>query len=214
MLLASNLCQALTQLVLVQRVCCARSDKTFHFSSRVQYYTDKKTCMKIFLSKLGFLYPQRWFYVSVYSLLLGVTKLVHYYSCLLCGKKNSTIIKNKIKYYQKKKAFHIQQLRKMTNNQITSRMFSFQNKGWGNKLWTEGGYWEMNFSVTPVTRKKETTTTVKVQNDNSWENMKKQTIRHKQKIRTINSKKNPKQIDPKNKKSQALFASYVPDSHK
>lgn len=72
--LASNLCQALTQLVLVQRVCCARSDKTFHFSSRVWYYTDKRTCMKIFLSKSRFLYPLQWFWLRIYSFHLSVRK--------------------------------------------------------------------------------------------------------------------------------------------
>lgn len=56
----------------------------------------------------------------------------------------------------------------------TSSMFSFQNKDWRNKLWTEEGYWEMNFSVTQVTPKKELQQQLRFKNDNSWENMKKQ----------------------------------------
>lgn len=65
-----------------------------------------------------------------------------------------------MKYHRgekKKKASHTRQLRKRTKMKPmeTGSMFSFQNKGWRNKLWTEGGYWEMNFSVTQVTRKKE-----------------------------------------------------------
>lgn len=124
--LASNLCQALTQLVLVQRVCCARSDKTFHFSSRVWYYTDKRTCMKIFLSKSGFLYPLQWFCVRIYSLHLSVRKqkfIITFFVCYIRKKaKIAQYSKTKQKTQSEKNAFDTQQRRKMANDKITRRI--------------------------------------------------------------------------------------------
>lgn len=163
MLFASNLCQAPLQYVLVQRQCCARSDKTS--SLRVWYYTPcTKACVWNYFSpsQVCSIYCSGSLWESLSSILV-VTKpssLLHFVSLLCKGKKNCTVTKNKMKYHRgekKRKASHTRQLRKRTKMKPmeTGSMFSFQNKGWRNKLWTEGGYWEMTFSVTQVTRKKE-----------------------------------------------------------
>lgn len=70
--LALSLCQVLIQLLFVQRMCCAGTDKTFYFSPRVWYYTDKRTCMKIFLYPCNRL-------DQTYFLHLDAANPVHYY---------------------------------------------------------------------------------------------------------------------------------------
>ena len=75
----------------------------------------------------------------------------------------------------------------------------------------------MNFSVTPVTRKKEPQQQLRFKmttNEKTWNKKIKHTLQSskKQKEHVTSQRKNTKR--PNKKKSQASSASYVPDSHK